>query len=190
MTALHRVPAGVPAGGQFATTAHAEADVTLTEAAEPARERVDAPSESGYVTVQDASGDDIDLIPGLIDDEARYVYKNGQCLALAVAISRHTGWPMHVTTYDGGEEPDEYAPTGFAQVRELRHASVFTPAGDLLDITGQHDPDAIELYEGDEVEVVAADEADRLLEEHGSNLEPGDLDVASQFVQAVLDLNE
>jgi hypothetical protein len=87
--------------------------------------------ETGTYTVLDSGGSPCDVTPGVIDDEADRVYTNGQCLALAVAMSEQTGWPVVVTRDDLGDEIDG------EPYFTLRHALVQAPDGTLLDIRGE-----------------------------------------------------
>lgn len=124
------------------------------------------------------------VTPGVLDEDASWAYKHGQCLALAVALSRRTGWPIRVATYTE-DEPDSWAPGGVVTHRLLRHAWVVTPGGDLLDIDGPGGPDVIEDFDAD-VAVVDAGLCDELLAEHEGYLEHQDLDVAESFVAPLL----
>jgi hypothetical protein len=87
--------------------------------------------ETGTYTVLDSGGGPCDVTPGVIDDEADWVYTNGQCLALAVAMSEQTGWPIVVTRDDLGDTIDG------EPYFTLRHALVQAPDGTLLDIRGE-----------------------------------------------------
>lgn len=167
-----RIAAGVPRGGQFAPSSHAEADLMLVE--QP-------------VEVLDSSGNPVEVTPGVLDDNADWVYHNGQCLALAVAISERTGWPVHLRTFvDGPADPA-------GTYTSLRHAYVQAPDGSLIDVRGQHDADIVDeecrdldgdLYQP--ARIVSAERAAALLSEFDGFLERQDVDVARSFVDPVL----
>lgn len=179
---ITRQPAGIPTGGQFSTSQRAAHHTTEIEMGTPS-----APVPK-YVSVMDATGAMVELQAGVIDAEARWVYMNGQCLALAIAISEETGWPIHLSTIQDCAGPlDDQGRASIVSV--LRHASVATPDGDLLDISGPNDPDVIEVYEGDGAETVPAAEADQVLAEFAPYLTEQDVPAAKTFVQAVLDQN-
>lgn len=89
--------------------------------------------------------------PGTVDDAAVYAYKNGQCIALALAINRRTGWPIVVHVSRAGSPDWErrmhghvipLARAGDGWFRDFVHAMVLTPTDQLLDIDDLHDPDA------------------------------------------------
>ena len=174
MSERNRVPAGTgSSGGQFASSGHIDTGLQLAHVPE-------------YVEVFDASGDVCQLTPGVIDEEARWVYTNGQCLALAVALARRTGWPLATTTIEE-LDPDGAEPDGYRHHALLRHASVLTPAGDLLDINGDNDAEAIEHYPEDTFVLHSSpDEVDQLLAEQEGHLMYQDLAVAEMFVDVVL----
>lgn len=139
------------------------------------------------VEVKDAHGDSVELTPGTIDDAAEYVYRNGQCLALAIALAERTGWPVHVRHFEDGDDAD---PCGLYS--NLRHASVETPTGTLLDIYGESDADILladdESYGGalPPFTVPAGEARERLLLRFGGYLEIQDIETATTFVDAVL----
>ena len=88
--------------------------------------------DEGTYTVLDSGGGPCDVRPGVLDDEADWVYTNGQCLALAVAMSEKTGWPV-VLTRDDLDDTDANGEPFYG----LRHAFVQAPDGTLLDIRGE-----------------------------------------------------
>lgn len=148
-----------------------------------------APRSVGRVEVFDALGCRRAVTPGVIDDEADWVYKNGQCLALAVAASERTGWPVYLRTFTDGEAAD---PAG--TYTNLRHAYVQAPDGSLVDIGGDHDTDVVEEeahdLDGDlccPARVVPAAQARALLAEFEGSLFDQDLDTARSFVDPMLD---
>lgn len=90
-------------------------------------------AEEGAVYVQDAGGDGVPLRPGVIDDEAAWVYQNGQCLAFAVAAAERCGGKVYCAV-DDLDDVD----AGGQPFYNLRHAYALTPDGELLDIAGAH----------------------------------------------------
>lgn len=141
------------------------------------------------VEVYDSSGDPVEVIPGVIDDNADWVYRNGQCLALAVAAAEETGWPVHLRTFTDGDPAD---PTG--TYLNLRHAYLEAPDGTLIDIRGDHDPVIVEEetrdFDGDlyaPPRTVPATEARALLEEFEGFLNDQDTQTAKSFVYPMLE---
>lgn len=182
MTTQTRVPPGVPTGGRYTVQSRAESEVALGG-------EVGSDAEPEFVTVKDSSGDPIDLAPGVINDEAQWAYTHGQCLALAAAISRRTGWPVRTVSIVE-REPDADEPGGYRENHLLRHATVLTPDGDLLDITGPQDPEAVECDDDEVIVLTPTADLDRLLAEHEGFLEEQNLAAAETFVQPVLDTIE
>lgn len=142
---MNRVPRGVRQGGQFTQSTRGEAGVGLA-VTPPTPVGFDAEwfsrlaphqqhtlSEQETVTVLDASGDPIDVVPGIIDDEADWVYKRGQCLALAVALAEKTGGKVYCQRVDFDDVDADGNP-----FHNLGHAYVELPEGVLLDIQGEH----------------------------------------------------
>ncbi|HEY8717224.1 hypothetical protein, partial [Pengzhenrongella sp.] len=105
---------------------------------------LDPSVDRGTRDVEDAWGRAVELTPRRLDENARWVYRNGQCLALAVAIATRQGWPVVAHTmassWDDHDEPVTH---------ELRHAYAQAPDGTLIDIYGECDPDAIDLEDGE-----------------------------------------
>lgn len=64
-------------------------------------------------------GRTVDVRPGIIDREAIFAYKAGQCHALAMTLHDLHGWPMFMIDND--------------------HLVVRLPEGQYLDIAGVHD---------------------------------------------------
>ncbi|MEJ7648184.1 MAG: hypothetical protein WKF57_03890 [Nakamurella sp.] len=133
--------------------------------------------------VLDSGGYEVWLNPGVVDEEAEWAFMHGQCLALAVAGSRQTGWSVAVLTEREEEDPDALAPGGFTYSDILVHAYLVTPDERLLDITGEAVPD---LEARQQLTIHAADQVDVLLEQHRGYLERQDEAVAATFVPAVL----
>jgi hypothetical protein len=81
--------------------------------------------------VSDPRGDRV-LTEGVVDKSARFVFKHGFCLQLAVAVSERTGWPIISA---GLADPTE---ADYVNDRAA-HTGVLTPDGRVLDIDGAHD---------------------------------------------------
>ncbi|WP_325705952.1 hypothetical protein [Amycolatopsis sp.] len=112
------------------------------------------------------------MTPGVIDDEARRAFTNGQCHALALALNEETGWPMvQVGVHGYGGIP--------------RHWMVETPNGDLLDIKGLSTyEDVADRWAGD---IVSGEPEDAwALYENGNYRRP-EVETARTFVPAVLE---
>jgi hypothetical protein len=152
------------AAGRFIATSHTEPGLAL--------------GGSEPVPVMDSSGEWVDVTPGQRDDAARHVYLNGQCLAMAVALSKRTGWPVLTRTVelDEGEPP------------LLIHAYVQGPGGVLVDYTGGRDQEAeAESWEDeDDFEETPFDLADGLLSNYEGHLGPQNTELAESFVDGVL----
>lgn len=92
------------------------------------------------------------LTPGVIDGYAKHAFKYGACGALAIALHRHTGWPIVAITDHHNVYENHQAGGGSAL-----HWAVQTPGGKLLDIDGLHDPEELtEEYHGDADDGIAA----------------------------------
>lgn len=131
------------------------------------------------VAVMDSSGEYVHIVPGERDYVAYHAYLNGQCLALALAVSHRTGWPIALRTFD--EEPEDHAPF-------LIHAYVQSPDGILIDYTGGNEKEALE-EDWDEAEsftIIPASESGSLLEQYDPVLADQDVDLAESFVDGVL----
>lgn len=102
----NRQPAGTPAGGRFAPGPRAEADIEL--------DRTDFTFEIHEW--------DLDL------------FYEGECLALAEAISSRTGWPI-VTVHAPGQ-PDVWS-----------HAAVRHPSGKYIDVNGIHTEECLARHQ-------------------------------------------
>ena len=57
---------------------------------------------SRQVMLETARGP-VAVTPGVIDDEAEYAYRNGQCIALSLALAKETGWPIVVQLSKPGD---------------------------------------------------------------------------------------
>jgi hypothetical protein len=155
-------------GGRFTATRRTEPGLVLGIA--------------GPVPVMDSSGEWVDVTPGQRDDAARHAYLNGQCLALAVALSKRTGWPVLTRTVELDEDEPPL----------LIHAYVQGPDGVLLDYTGGRDQEAeAENWEDeDSIELTPAALADGLLRNYEGHLGPQNTGLAESFVDGVLAVYE
>lgn len=128
------------------------------------------------------------LTPGVIDGAAQNIFLHGACGALAIALHNRTGWPVVAITDEHNVYGDHQASGGSAL-----HWAVQRPDGLLLDIDGYHDPDCLtDNYHdhADEGEAAwglssLADVTEWYIECQG---EPVPVEIASQFVDAVLAL--
>ena len=95
------------------------------------------------VELEDSWGDPVEVTPGVINDETRWIYLNGQCLALAVAIATENDWPVvvHTSEYD----PEGINDDGDPEQPTIKHAYALGPDGTLYDIDGENDREALEL---------------------------------------------
>lgn len=109
-----RRPAGVPTGGQYAPEQRLEPDVEM--------------SFDG-VEVVDTYDNQLRLTPGLVDDNARRLFRNGHCASLALAIHDRCpdGWGLAVL--EVFVDDDEV---------EVVHVAVRSPNGQYLDVDGLH----------------------------------------------------
>lgn len=83
------------------------------------------------VTMTTASGFSTMVVPGQLDENARRLYTNGQCLALATQLSKRIGTNTVVVYVD-------------EQDNGLIHAYAVGRQGDYYDIEGEHDPECVE----------------------------------------------
>jgi len=101
----------------------------------------------------ETAGMHTEITAGVLDDEAKYVFMHGQCLAFATAVSLAIGFPLVVQTF---ADEDDFGDTDEDGVKEkmdnVGHCYVLRNDGMLLDVTG----------------VVAH------IDTHRANLEPGD----------------
>ena len=104
---------------------------------------------SRQVMLETARGP-VAVTPGVIDDEAEYAYRNGQCIALSLALAKETGWPIVVQLSKPGDPwweekthgthiPPEQATAGW--MYHFVHSLVMSPERTLLDISGEYEPD-------------------------------------------------
>ena len=140
------------------------------------------PLTGTQLTVQDRHGDTVGLTAGVLDREASYVFNAGQCLALAIALSERTGWPMYLRVGHGivgrRRKACDYA----------IHAMVQKPDGKLLDVDGIRD-EGDWVPSGWEIEpvIIPAAEARTTLKRYAAGMVTQDVSVAEQFVDAVLE---
>ena len=134
-----------------------------------------------YVHLEDTSGELVTVVPGELSGSVRHIYRNGQCMAMAVALSRETGWPIVTREFElelGGEKK-----------RLLHHAYVLSPDGHLVDIDGYLDweGDRVKSWRGEDiVTVTEADHADTLLDSYAHRLSEQDTDLAETYLDHVL----
>lgn len=128
------------------------------------------------VTLTDARGLRVAVTPGQLDDEADYLFMNGQCVGMAVALAQSRGWGVVVHSYS-----DEGL---------TKHAYAVAEDGTYWDVRGENDPviveedmepdDELEHYRPDEVRFVIDE-----LEDEG-RIGTQDVELARSFVPAVL----
>lgn len=85
--------------------------------------------------------DMVEIIPGVIDPDSEYVFTNGQCHALAMALHQATGWPLY-----------RVKPRGYDCCPTCAHWMVGLPDGRLLDIMGVSSRDEVRMEWGRAVE--------------------------------------
>lgn len=95
--------------------------------------------------VEDSHGDGSELVGGEVCDEARFVFKHGQCLALASVLAEHFGTGRVFVAYNIDRE-EEYL--GDGEVNTYEHPDpihVWADAGDgvLVDYDGETEPELI-----------------------------------------------
>lgn len=157
---------------QQTTTNIPEPEPPHTEPAEP--------QEIGTAYVEDNWGDCREVTPGQMTDEVRWIYRNGQCLALAVTLAERTQWPIvaHTCTYDNEDYDPDVDPEEYATYESLVHAYVQHPNGTLVDIWGENDPHSIELSEDETLTTYTSDDAKSMFEDY---IVPQDYDTAASF---------
>lgn len=135
------------------------------------------------IPVEGINGAGWDLIPGLIDHNAKQAFTNGQCHALALALHQQTKWPLIWTTFQTcnhrlcSQDQDAYC--------HPDHVLVKTPKETYLDILGEHSLESLQkIYK--EVGSLSTSRLEHLISiEHF--IEP-DHQAANTFVDAVLAL--
>lgn len=135
--------------------------------------------------VKDRHGDTVGLTAGVLDREASYVFNAGQCLALAIALSERTGWPLYLRVGHGiigrRRKACDYA----------IHAMVRKPDGKLLDVDGIRD-EGDWVPSGWEIDpvIIPATDARSALTRYTAGMVTQDITVAEQFVDVVLERAE
>lgn len=175
--------------GRFAPNRHTEPNRMLRSTA------VQFCSDHPGVTPADdevalrGSMDDVPVRVGVRDDNSSYVFKAGQCHALALALNERTGWPIVSVGPSEcvcDEHDDDSAGVCACQVS---HLAVRSPDGDLVDIDGPvpeedflqaHDPD------NDSVRQLADDRLGKILYGDDPWLPP-DMATARGFVDVSLE---
>lgn len=136
------------------------------------------PGASEPVTVTDAYGMRVAVTPGRLDDDADYVFMNGQCVGMAVALAEDRGWGVAVHTYT-----DEGL---------VKHAYAVDEHGTFWDVRGENDPVIVAegLDEDDQLDYYRPSEVRFVLEETEDEDRVGhqNVELARTFVPAVLDL--
>lgn len=109
------------------------------------------------VFLEDASGDVVECPTDVINDDVTYVYTNGQCLALAVALAEKMTGTVVIETCEeetGEWDDDADAPEMFTNIV---HAYALHEDGSLWDVNGQSSAqtlptfstvEAIDLFSG------------------------------------------
>lgn len=165
-----------PAGStKFTELRHHEANPTdLSAMATP-----------GVVEVEDTWGDKVEVTPGQLNDATRWIYRNGQCLALAVAIAEEKDWPVviHMSEYD----PEALDEDGDPESATVKHAYAQGPDGTLYDIDGMFHPEAIELSGNEILKVFTPGSAAFYFE---SDMSEQDYDTAASFTTHALLANQ
>ena len=87
---------------------------------------------------QDEDDEELAIEPGLLDEVAFEAYKNGQCLALALAIHDQTGWPVRLLVRGKKQALQK------VKMDDLIHALVRAPDGYDVDIYGDNEPEVLE----------------------------------------------
>lgn len=137
------------------------------------------------VDVEDVNGELVSVIPGELGGSVKYLYRNGQCMSMAAAISRNTGWPVVTRELElnlsGGKQ------------RILHHAYVLSPDGYLVDIDGalEWEGDRVKSWrEEDIVTVTEADQVDDLMDSYSHRLSDQNVDLAETYLDIVMDQYE
>lgn len=68
---------------------------------------IEEPDFENIVYVEDNWGSHFELKEGILDDQARYIFRNGQCLALATQLAKHFG-TNKITVVSMINESDDY----------------------------------------------------------------------------------
>lgn len=165
MKAIRRVSSGVPEGGQFTAVVRQESAVSLGRRSYEAPQNVDPEwfarlagyqqrdlVDEGVLYIEDAGGDPVEVTPGIVDENADWVFKRGQCLALAVVAAEECGGKVYCQRVDFDDVDEAGRP-----FYSLKHAYVLTPDGVLIDIQGEHGaPEDLALDDDDPEEPIDA----------------------------------
>ena len=113
-------------------------------------------------------GGEVEVIPGVLDQQAEYAFSAGHCHALALAIHERTGWPL-------------LAMSGRHSLRaNLQHVVVVMPDGRWFDVQGPQDPEERYYFQ----EMTAEEVANMGKIEYWKNPETH---IAREFVQPVFE---
>lgn len=129
------------------------------------------------VTRTTARGLSVKVTPGVVDENADLLYKNGQCVAMARAIAEERGWGVAVATY--------------SEEGLVKHAWAVDENGTFWDVQGENGRDLIEeeMDDDEEIAVYRSDELDSLEEDLEGKIGPQDVPLARTFVKNLLDGN-
>uniref|UniRef100_UPI003F49A359 hypothetical protein n=1 Tax=Streptomyces sp. CA-136453 TaxID=3240050 RepID=UPI003F49A359 len=140
------------------------------------------------VAVLGANGLTYSVTPGRIDDAARRAFTEGQCHALALALTEVTGWPatalltLECSALD--EMCAETGPTDDECPCRIGHIVVTRPDGAHVDIDGAHAPGTVPDCE--DAPALPMTDAMWAAIRNASTWREADLHVARTFVQPLL----
>lgn len=135
---------------------------------------------------QDEDDEELVITPGLLDEVAMEVYKNGQCLALALALHDQTGWPLILLVQGKKRSLQKVS------MDDLIHALVRAPDGVYVDIYGDNEPEILEEEATDLrgphtwLEITSRREIENWLVAHPAYAAGLDQAMAQTFVEIVL----
>lgn len=131
------------------------------------------------VALASARGDTIVLPTDRLVEETRWIYLNGQCMAMAHALSlRMTGMVLvHTVGSYWLEDGDITSPT-------LRHAYALAQDGMAWDIQGENNPQTLELEEGEQLLSMTTSEAQ---ERFSRALPPQNYEIATVYADMVIE---
>jgi hypothetical protein len=141
------------------------------------------------VTFPGTDGATFTVTTGVLDKRARAAFIQGQCHAMARALSGVTGWPMAMVIADECVyDPDLCDDSRDDEVCacRLEHVVVVRPDGMLVDVNGAHHPGQIPNHEGQQY--VALLEGDWEFICSSPHWRRPALAIARTFTAAVLDL--
>jgi hypothetical protein len=129
------------------------------------------------------------ITTGRLDNAAREAFTNGQCHAMARALSDATGWPMAVLVEPECKFDPDMCSDGYVVedvcACQLAHLVAVRPDGSLIDINGAHAPGTVPGAKG-LVAVEATEELWGFLSSSPHWRRPA-LAVARTFVKPLLD---